>query len=356
MRSDTGFTLVESLVATALMLTVSGAVFALMTQGLTGSHAQPEAADMQQRVRVATEAIQRDLRMAGAGIGAGPLTGPLGRFLAPVVPRRIGLQSPDAFGTARGDAIAITYASASHWQTTTLDPMSPVAPSLRVDARPNCPAGRPVCGYATGTDLLVFDRAGTFDHFTVSSVAGGQALLRAHRQDATSAYAAGAFVTPAETHIYWFDAANRQLRHYDGDQSDVPVADNVVDVRFEYFGESAPPVHPKPAMGVANCLYDASGVQLPMPALAADGGSLAPLPLSILADGPWCGEGANRYDADLLRVRRVRVTLRVQAAQAAFRATGPAFAVPGTARNARIALPDLTVQVDVAPRNLTGGR
>jgi type II secretory pathway pseudopilin PulG len=355
MRSDSGFTLVESLVATALMLTVSGAVFALMTPALSGSHAQPEAADMQQRARVAADVIQRDLRMVGAGLGAGPQTGPLGRYFAPVVPRRIGRQLADPFAVVRSDAISITY-SASLWQTTTLDPMLPAAPSLRVDARPNCPAGRPVCGYAAGTDLLVFDRAGAFDHFTVSSVTGDQALLRAHRQDATSAYAPGAFVTPAETHVYWFDAANRQLRHYDGDQSDVPVVDNVVNVRFEYFGEPAPPAQPKPPTGVANCLYDATGAPQPLPTLAADGGSLAPLPLSMLADGPWCGDGANRYDADVLRVRKVRVTLRVQAAQAAFRAIGPAFAVPGTARNARTALPDLTVQFDVAPRNLTGGR
>ena len=35
---------------------------------------------------------------------------------------------------------------------------------------------------------------------------------------------------------------------------------------------------------------------------------------AILTDGPYCGSGDNQFDADLLRVRKVRVTLRMQAA------------------------------------------
>jgi hypothetical protein len=93
-----------------------------------------------------------------------------------------------------------------------------------------------------------------------------------------------------------------------------------------------------------------------MPVLPSNGGSLASLPAALLGDGPWCGEGTNQFDADLLRVRQVRVTLRVQAANAAFRATGGAYAVPGTARSALKALPDLIVTFDVSPRNLGGVR
>ena len=70
MRSQAGFSLVESLVATALMLTVSGAAFALMMPGVTGSSVQADGADMQQRLRVAGAGLQRALRRAGAGSGA----------------------------------------------------------------------------------------------------------------------------------------------------------------------------------------------------------------------------------------------------------------------------------------------
>ena len=356
MRSQDGFSLVESLVATALMLTVSGAALALMLPGMAGSPVQAEAADMQQRLRVATDVLHRDLRMAGAGFSADTTAGPLIRFFAPIVPRRVGRQTPDVHTAVRNDVIAIMYGSESLWQTTAAMPLASGPSSLRVDARPACPAGRPVCGYTSGLDLLVFDRSGIFDRFTVTSIAGDDAFLRAHRTDATSSYGAGAFVMPAETHVYWFDQQAHQLRHYDGDLTDVPVVDHVVGVRFEYFGEPNPPSQPRPPAGVANCLYDAAGVRRPMPTLMAEGGSLAALPAAMLADGPWCGEGFNRFDADLLRIRKVRVMLRVQASSPSFRATGPAYAIPGTATSALRTLPDLAMTFDVTPRNFSGVR
>ena len=175
MKSQDGFSLVESLVATALMLTVSGAAVALMLPGMASSPVQSEAADMQQRLRVATDVLQRDLRMAGAGFSADPTAGPLIRFFAPVVPRRIGRQAPDAHTAARTDVIGIVYGSESLWQTTAAMPLASGPGSLRVDARPACPAGRPVCGYTSGLDLLVFDRTGLFDRFTVTSIAAAPA-------------------------------------------------------------------------------------------------------------------------------------------------------------------------------------
>jgi hypothetical protein len=43
-----------------------------------------------------------------------------------------------------------------------------------------------------------------------------------------------------------------------------------------------------------------------------------------LVDGPWCPDAVNqnRWDADLLRIRRVAITIRVEAALSALR--GPA--------------------------------
>ena len=58
-------------------------------------------------------------------------------------------------------------------------------------------------------------------------------------------------------------------------------------------------------------------------------------------------------DADLLRIRRVRFTLRVQTALASLR--GPAgllFTHGGLSRAAGRTVPDVEIQFDVTPRNL----
>ena len=61
-----------------------------------------------------------------------------------------------------------------------------------------------------------------------------------------------------------------------------------------------------------------------------------PIDRATLADGPWIGAGSSRYDADLLRVRLVRVSVRAEAARPSLRANAP----------------DVVVRVDVAPRSL----
>ena len=115
-----------------------------------------------------------------------------------------------------------------------------------------------------------------------------------------------------------------QLRHYDGVASDLPVVDHVVKLEFEYFG--------------------------------ADRMRLDP---TTFQDGPWQPDetDANRFDADLLRIRRVRVTLRVQAARAALR--GPAgmlFVHGGTSTSMERYLPDREIRFDISPRNLNLGQ
>jgi hypothetical protein len=151
------------------------------------------------------------------------------------------------------------------------------------------------------------------------------------------------------------DAATNQLRQYDTDNTDVPLMDDVVDMTLEYFGAISPPIFPKPPVGQANCLYDSAGQRLAgMAHLSASDDGLAPLPIDMFNDGPWCGSGALVYDADLLRIRRVRVTLRLQVSSPGLRATGERFANAGTSRSAVRSVPDVIVSFDVSPRNLAG--
>jgi hypothetical protein len=162
-------------------------------------------------------------------------------------------------------------------------------------------------------------------------------------------------VARVETHTYYFDGAAAQLRHYDGYLSDQPAIDNVVAFRVAYFGEDRAPSRPKPAAGLANCLFAADGSAHPWPTPIGTSADLVAIPLAAFTDGPWCGAGDNRFDADLLRVRRVRVVATLQAPDA-LRAVGGLFARSGQATAALSLVPDLTVTVDVAPRSLNAGR
>ena len=94
-----------------------------------------------------------------------------------------------------------------------------------------------------------------------------------------------------------------QLTRYDGRATDLPVADQVAGLRFEYF--------------------DAAG---------------QPIALERFADGPWVPNAvaADRFDADLQAIRRVRAMVRVR----------PARTFVG------LPLADLDVAIDVSPRNL----
>jgi len=110
----------------------------------------------------------------------------------------------------------------------------------------------------------------------------------------------------AGAHTYYFksdaSAGTGQLMRYDGDESDLPLTDHIAGLAFVYFD--------------AGC------------------GALAP---ETLQDGPWFPSESDihRFDTDLLKIRRVRVILRVQAATPVLRRM----------------LPDRTVTFDVAPRN-----
>jgi prepilin-type N-terminal cleavage/methylation domain-containing protein len=354
---ERGFSLMESLVALVLLLVVTGAVFGLVNPSVLASRTQPEAIDVQQRARVGIDAIQRDLLAAGAGLDSGPAGGPLVNYYAPIVPRRMGLQNADAYNLARADAITIQRTAGSYVQTTVRDPMAPGALALTVNEPPNCPRRNGVCGLVQDMTILVFDRLANFDSFVIGQVQPQSVLLLARQRGPSAGYAPGAYVAEAEFDTYWHDPATRQLRHDDGYLTDVPVVDNVVAVSFEYFGDPDPPTRPKPPVGTANCLYDAAGNAISgLSQLPAQGGSLAPLSLSMLSDGPWCGTGANRFDADLFRVRRVRVTIRIQATQAGHRGRGPDYVNPGFTGSSQLAVPDYSAVFDVAPRNLNLGR
>jgi hypothetical protein len=351
-HSDHGFTAAEAAVAALLGSVVVLAILGLFNIQASASRTTPALVDIVERARAAAGVVAADLAVAGAGFGEGPGAGALGRVLPPVNPRRLGARSPDPPGAARSDVITVTFVPPGAYGATLQGPSSG---PLALAAGPPCPSS-PLCGLSNDDTVVGYDGTGQHDYFRVAAPAGGGASLVPRQLGAPFAYVSGARLVRVETHTYYFDSALRQLRHYDGFRSDVPAIDNVVAADFAYWADDKAPAHPKPLAGQANCLYDATGVRLPWSGAPAGGGAeLIPLPLAALGDGPWCGSGDNRFDADLLRLRRIRMTLTLQGPDD-LRAGGPLFRQPGHTRSAHRLVPDLTIAIDVAPRNLNGGR
>jgi prepilin-type N-terminal cleavage/methylation domain-containing protein len=68
MRRESGFSLVELMVAMTITLIVSGAIYGLLTAGGNAFRREPEVADRQQNIRAAMDLIARDVYNAGAAL------------------------------------------------------------------------------------------------------------------------------------------------------------------------------------------------------------------------------------------------------------------------------------------------
>ena len=104
---EQGFSLLEMTIAMGLMLVVTASIFALVNPGQGNFVAEPEVADLQQRTRVATDTLMKDLVMAGAGSYSGQNPMALSFFFAPVMPYRQGRIGDDPPGTFRDDTITL---------------------------------------------------------------------------------------------------------------------------------------------------------------------------------------------------------------------------------------------------------
>ena len=169
LRSEAGYSLLELLISTAIMLTVTGAIFSLMNPAQGTAQTQPEVADMQQRMRVNQEVLFKELTMTGAGVYQGATTGSLLNWFAPILPRRTGRINPDPTqgpASYKTNAISIAYVPNSYSQSTIRQAMPPQSAELKVNEQPNCPKKDPLCGFITGMSVLIMDTSGNFDMFS----------------------------------------------------------------------------------------------------------------------------------------------------------------------------------------------
>jgi hypothetical protein len=387
-----GFTIAEMVISVAIMMVVTGAVFGLMNPAQGVFQAQLAASEMQQRLRIGVDAIYSALLMAGAGPDSGSAASALGTYFATVLPFRRGARSPDPPGSFHTDRVSLLHVPSASPHTTTSVAMPDTSADIRVNAQPGCPAGDPLCGFQPAMTAIIFDETGSYETFRVSGLVASPAAVQHAGEPLARAYGVGAHVTRVVAATYWLKTDTTanvyQLMRYDGDQTDLPVVDEVVGLDFEYYGDAQPPALRKPVtdpkgpwtsygprpppLGIdnpadtwgsgENCIFsvrERQQVTRPeMAVLDSVPGALVKLDSRRLTDGPWCPDEtvSSRFDADLLRVRKIRVTLRVQVGLAALRGTGKFFAHPGTSQSAQRWVPDEHIAFDVTPRNLSFGR
>ena len=237
----------EVLIAMSVALAVMASTLT-MVSGLQRRFAgEGERADMQQRVRAAGDTLYRHLVMAGAGAYGGAHSAPLDFFVASVMPFRQGAIGADPPGTFKSNTITVIYVSPAA-QATIRQPLRAQSGSVVVDG--GCPPADPICGFAAGMDVMVYDETASYDTFRITSAEGGMLRLRHTMVDTAQSYAAGAAIVGVSSHTFYRKSdqadATDQLRHYDGVGSDVAVVDHVVGLTFEYLGEPLPPVLLKP--------------------------------------------------------------------------------------------------------------
>lgn len=377
-----GFSLVEMLISISLTLGVMAVVFQAMDPAHGSFRAEPETADVQQRLRVGVDVLSLDLLAAGAGPSQGRNAAPLNEFLAPILPYRQGRRRADPPGTYRTDTITSLHAIAGAAQTTIAQALTASSSSVQVNLEPGCPPSDPVCGFKSGMSVLVFDGSGAYDTFTIRSVDGFALTLQHDMADSSKSYAPSVsrIVQVASRTFYLkSDRATNayQLMQYDGaGGADVPVVDDVVGLSFEYLADPEPPrmrrpltdavgpwttYGPKPPDSGDNCVFVGNGTPTPAPRLSVLSNSprLVRLTAVDLTDGPWCPDGVNpnRYDADLLRIRSIAITYRVEASASAVRGpAGPLFVRPGTSSSGRARVQDQEIRFELSPRNLNTRR
>ena len=385
-RRCRGFTLAELLVATAVTLVALGLAASLLRPVSVAFQSLPEAVDAQQRLRAAAQAIVDDI----TGAGAGPVLGWGGRAV-PEWPAALPCRwAGEPLGTrpggcAQADAISLVTMPLAAPQALVAEDLAAPGGPIRVAALSACALSHPACRFHDDGRALVADGTGAWDLVPITAVSSDGLTLDHASAPLTRLYRAGAILgeTTSSAYSLRFDPVTgaSQLRRSTDGSPDMPMLDHVTGLRFEYFGRAEPPAVvsdddpiarratygplPPPA-GVddmldawppgENCqFFRVDGLAYPrQAALPVEADRLARLPLGVFADGPWCPDGAsaNRYDADLLRIRLVRVTLRVQAQALAVRGSDARFfAQPGAGREAARLVPDIEVRVDAAIRN-----
>jgi hypothetical protein len=356
--SARGFTLVELLIASTLTVLVLASALTMAAAARRALDVEPAALDTVRRMREGVAALSGVLAGAGAGPGIGDPSLALGSSVPLVRPLTslTGAAGPvfTALWVLRGTAGGAGRVA---------QPQPGPGGSLTLDrAGSGCARTPVVCGFDVEDVAVIFDSRGHSDVFEIAAVSEGLGRIPP-RQPLAYTYTTGASVMAARADRFGL------MPQADGSQALTritfagarePMVDGVVELVFQTWGRAAAPdvrdavsgpglaqygLHPLPPLdadpdGVfpdgVHCMTARTGAA-PVSRLAshppgADG--LTQFAPEDFSDGPWCAfDGApGAYDADLFRLQRVDIRLRVEVQSAEFR--GPAgrlFTRGGTA-------------------------
>jgi len=371
-----GFTLVELLIASLLTLLVVAASLALAASARQSFAVEPAALDTVRRLREGTEALAGALTGAGGGHPAGDGVSSLASSVPLVRPLTSLTGAPGVRFTAIW-TLRATDGGLGRLASPQLGP----AGSLTLDrASSPCALTTAVCGFDVGDTAVVFDERGHFDVLQVAEVSD---MLSRVTPAAPLSYAYGVGAWMLAVRVDRFGL----VRQADGSQTLTritwagarePMVDGVVELEIRAWGRALPPEVRDAALGPglaqyglhppeplqpdpdnvfadgAHCMVARTGAAPSSRLMVYEPGpeGLASLEPVDLSDGPWCPyDGwSGAYDADLFRLRRIDLRLRVEVQSAEFR--GPAgrlFTRGGTAsRNAPRWVLDRTLETSVA--------
>jgi hypothetical protein len=339
---------------------------------------------MQQRLRFAADVLAARLAAAGSAPAGGIAGTALGLQTGCLLPRRVGHRGAEPPGTFNDRAITLIAGKPGTAVAFLGAPFRPGDPASLDAAR--CPPSSPACGITADTNVLLLPGGGQADLYRVEAVAPPALTLVRASTTVPRAYAAGTPVIAVDIDVFHVREGEDglQMMRYDGWESDLPLLDHVARFRVDWFGAAEPPrfrqaqgesprgptygpAPPDSGVDVAedswgpgeNCVFSRDGGEaVPrLPTLGESPLALVRLDALSLTDGPWCPhDGApGRFDADTLRVRRVRLTLAVEAATRGARGQDRAlFASPGAGGSPHAIVPDQQLTLDIVPRSLGG--
>jgi hypothetical protein len=240
--------------------------------------------------------------------------------MPPILPRVVALEGADADAAAFEDRLTIVRVAGAAPQAV----VRRLGSTLRWVPGPTCPALVDGCGFAPGRAVLALERTPGFVLVQVDGVDAD--AIRLAGGEAVAPGGGDALLAEADVVSWRFDRARGELLRGRAGGRAMPLVDHVTGFAVEYWAEAA-----------------------------AAGEAPVRLTAASLADGPWIGNAPWRVDADLFRVRRVRLRLRLEAESPEVRGReARRFASPGRASTPSRDVPDLDLTIDVAPVSLRG--
>jgi Tfp pilus assembly protein PilW len=222
--SARGFSLLELLVATALVITIGGALFAAVGPVHGILRRWEGSVDLEMSMRAALNHMTADLREAGSGPAITALNA---NFLAQVPPLAVLDDLESALPASPGTAVRITRVPHLAAQAQLSAQAAAGAALLQLETTSRCSSGPPACGFGKDDRAVIFTAA-TAERVRIASTGPQFVQLTT---PLAAAFPSGAVITELSTTTYGLRDAGpglyRLVRVTSGG-AEQPLLDNVV--------------------------------------------------------------------------------------------------------------------------------